>query len=391
MAIQEFKGFAGVILRAKVSGSMDDPAVLLVHGDGQTRDVWTDVADALVQAGRLVVNLDLRGHGESDWPEDGRYDFDANVEDLKCVLSQMAVRPVIVAVTLGGLIAAVTLAEGGAELASGLVIVDDLPELASGTDAQTEAARIDPRVEAAPHSSRAAQMTLTAEVAIQLPVLVVSGSAEGEATSLPGALANAEVKTIGPEEGASGFDPSDMFNATLLGFLERRIPRVLPDYISGSDPRTLRDALGCFATGVTVVTAMDADGNPVGLTANSFTSVSLDPPLLLVCIAKTSSSLKLMEKADHFAVNVLQIGQQPVSNVFAKSGEDRFSDTPWQVGQNGAPILTGALVNFECRRHADHDGGDHVILVGHVQRARYEPRRDPLLYFKGKYRRLHFA
>lgn len=391
MAIQEFKGFAGVILRAKVSGSMDDPAVLLVHGDGQTRDVWTDVADALVQAGRLVVNLDLRGHGESDWPEDGRYDFDANVEDLKCVLSQMAVRPVIVAATLGGLIAAVTLAEGGAELASGLVIVDDLPELARGTDAQTEAARIDPRVEAAPHSSRAAQMTLTAEVAIQLPVLVVSGSAEGEATSLPGALANAEVKTIGPEEGASGFDPSDMFNATLLGFLERRIPRVLPDYISGSDPRTLRDALGCFATGVTVVTAMDADGNPVGLTANSFTSVSLDPPLLLVCIAKTSSSLKLMEKADHFAVNVLQIGQQPVSNVFAKSGEDRFSDTPWQVGQNGAPILTGALVNFECRRHAEHDGGDHVILVGHVERARYEPRRDPLLYFKGKYRRLHFA
>ncbi len=390
MAVQEFRGFAGALLRAEVRGSVDDPAVLLVHGEGKTCASWGCVADALVQAGRLVFSLDLRGHGASDWPADGRYDFVSHVEDIKCVLSQMAVRPVIIAETLGGLISAVALTEGGAHLASGLVIVDDLPELAEGA---AEHARIDPRIEAAPHSARAAKVILAAEEAIQLPVLVVHGSkkAETDNASLLGALANAEVKSIGPEEGASGFDHSDMFNATLLDFLERRIPRFLPDYRSGSDPRTLRDALGCFATGVTVVTAMDADGNPVGLTANSFTSVSLDPPLLLVCIAKTSSSLKVMEKADNFAVNVLQIGQQPVSNKFAKSGEDRFSNTPWQVGQNGAPILTGALVNFECRRHAEHDGGDHIILVGHVERARYEPRRDPLLYFKGKYRRLHFA
>jgi flavin reductase (DIM6/NTAB) family NADH-FMN oxidoreductase RutF len=142
---------------------------------------------------------------------------------------------------------------------------------------------------------------------------------------------------------------------------------------------------------VTVVTAPDAEGQPVGLTANSFTSVSLDPPLLLVCIAKTAGSLAALEVAENFAVNVLHIGQQPTSNLFAKSGEDRFSETPWRRGHNDAPLLTGALANFECKRHALHDGGDHVILVGEVVRARFEPRRDPLLYFRGKYRRLHFA
>ncbi len=390
MAIQEFKGFAGVILRAEVSGSLDDPAVLLVHTDGKTCQSWAGVADALVQAGRRVVNLDLRGHGASDWAEDGRYDFASYVEDIKCVLSQMAVRPVIVAETFGGLICAVALAEGGAHLASGLVIVEEV----SASEKGAIQGAIDPRVDAAPHSGRAAHLTLAAADEIQLPVLIVKSKHgnEQENEYVPtGAFKNAEVQKIEPEEAGSDSDRLDTLNATLLGFLERRVPRFLPDYRSGSDPRTLRDALGCFATGVTVVTAMDADGNPVGLTANSFTSVSLDPPLLLVCIAKTSNSLKVMQQVSHFAVNVLQIGQQPVSNLFAKSGEDRFSNTPWQAGQNGAPILTGALVNFECRRHAEHDGGDHIILIGHVERARYEPRRDPLLYFKGKYRRLHFA
>ena len=90
-------------------------------------------------------------------------------------------------------------------------------------------------------------------------------------------------------------------------------------------------------------------------------------------------------------MNVLHIGQQPVSNTFAMPGEDRFSQTPWQEGQHGSPLISGALANFECIKFDLHDGGDHVILIGKVERAKYEPRRDPLLYFKGKYRRLHFA
>ena len=162
------------------------------------------------------------------------------------------------------------------------------------------------------------------------------------------------------------------------------------EYRTGSDSRTLRDALGCFATGVTVVTCLDAVGDPVGLTANSFTSVSLDPPLLLVCVAKVAASLDALSAAPHFAVNVLQTGQQPASIRFSTPEEDRFGITPWSTGETGAPLLMESLAVFECERSAVHDGGDHAILVGHVIRASFDANLDPLLFFRGRYRRLHF-
>src|SRR2546430_12823659 len=104
-------------------------------------------------------------------------------------------------------------------------------------------------------------------------------------------------------------------------------PSTKGEYRSGHDPRTLRDALGCFATGVTVVTCLDETGTPAGLTVNSFTSVSLDPPLLLVCLHKKAASAATLTKASHFAVNVLQTGQQPASIRFAARDEDRFGAT----------------------------------------------------------------
>jgi flavin reductase (DIM6/NTAB) family NADH-FMN oxidoreductase RutF len=162
------------------------------------------------------------------------------------------------------------------------------------------------------------------------------------------------------------------------------------DYRSGSDQRTLRDALGCFATGVTIVTCLDEKGQPVGFTANSFTSVSLDPPLLLVCVRKTASCAQALIGAEHFAVNVLQTGQQPASIRFSTKDEDRFGTTPWSTGETGAPVLMNSLGVFECQRHAVHEGGDHHILVGEVIRASFDPNMDPLLYFRGRYRRLHF-
>jgi flavin reductase (DIM6/NTAB) family NADH-FMN oxidoreductase RutF len=159
---------------------------------------------------------------------------------------------------------------------------------------------------------------------------------------------------------------------------------------SGHDPRTLRDALGCFATGVTVVTCLKPDGAPAGLTVNSFTSVSLDPPLLLVCLAKKALSAAALIHADHFAVNVLQTGQQPASIRFSTRDEDRFGATPWSCGEAGAPILEESLGVFECRRYALHDGGDHPMLVGQVVKASFDAGLDPLLFFRGRYRRLHF-
>ena len=162
------------------------------------------------------------------------------------------------------------------------------------------------------------------------------------------------------------------------------------EYRSGSDLRTLRDALGSFATGVTVVTCLDSDGLPFGLTVNSFTSVSLDPPLLLVCLAKPARCTPALTGASHFAVNVLQTGQQPASILFSTVDEDRFGTTPWSTGETGAPLLMESLGVFECERHAVYDGGDHEILVGRVIRASFDPNLDPLLYFRGRYRRLHF-
>lgn len=162
------------------------------------------------------------------------------------------------------------------------------------------------------------------------------------------------------------------------------------EYRTGSDPRTLRDALGSFATGVTVVTCLDGDGAPLGLTANSFTSVSLDPPLLLVCVHKRARCAGSLVAADHFAINVLQTGQQPASIRFSTRAEDRFGANDWTRGECGAPVLSGSLAVFECERHAVHDGGDHHILIGHVLKASFDSELDPLLFFRGRYRRLHF-
>ena len=150
-------------------------------------------------------------------------------------------------------------------------------------------------------------------------------------------------------------------------------------------------ALGCFSTGITVVTTLGLDGSKVGLTANSFTSLSLDPPLLLVCLANSATSKPAFEAFEYFAINVLHIGQQPIAGRFASRGEDRFASTPHEIWNTGVPILSNSLASFECARHAIYDGGDHSILVGRVLNARFEPRRDPLLYFRGKYRRIHFA
>jgi flavin reductase (DIM6/NTAB) family NADH-FMN oxidoreductase RutF len=162
------------------------------------------------------------------------------------------------------------------------------------------------------------------------------------------------------------------------------------EYRSGHDPRTLRDALGCFATGVTVVTALDEAGRPAGLTVNSFTSVSLEPPLLLVCLHKLAASAQALVGASSFAINVLQTGQQPASMTFSTRGEDRFGCTPWSRGESGAPILGDSMCVFECDRYAVYDGGDHHILVGRVVKASFDASLDPLLFFRGSYRRLHF-
>lgn len=162
----------------------------------------------------------------------------------------------------------------------------------------------------------------------------------------------------------------------------------ITEYRAGPDTRTLRNALGCFATGVTVVTALARDGSPVGATVNSFASVSLDPALLLVCIDHRSESARVLRGADSFAVNVLHAGQRSISSRFSSKGIDRFSQVEWQVGAFGAPVIASTLGVFECHRYAVQEAGDHFILLGAVQGARFQTAHDPLLFFQGNYRKL---
>lgn len=134
-----------------------------------------------------------------------------------------------------------------------------------------------------------------------------------------------------------------------------------------NNPRALRDAFGAFMTGVTVVTAYSADGRPLGFTANSFCSVSLDPPLLLVCLAKGSANYAALTSAAGFAVNVLAAEQKAVSNTFASKIEDRFASVAWHDGPHGSPVFDGVAAWFDCAMHQVVEAGDHAILIGEVK------------------------
>jgi len=152
------------------------------------------------------------------------------------------------------------------------------------------------------------------------------------------------------------------------------------------DPMELRRALGCFVTGVTVVATRDADGRPRGFTANSFQSVSLDPPLILVCIDRRAASFAVFERCDAFAVNILGEDQQTVSGLFASKAPDKFERAAWRPAASGAPLLDGCVAWLDCAPHQRVDAGDHVVMIGRVRDLAWTPRM-PLGYCRGNYLR----
>ena len=153
------------------------------------------------------------------------------------------------------------------------------------------------------------------------------------------------------------------------------------------DPKELRRVMGLFATGVTVLTTRDDDGRPCGLTANAVTSLSLTPPLLLICIDKNAETHRHFLTSRRFVVNILSQDQEELSNRFAKSGGDKFGSLSFSTNQDGVPVLEHTLAHLECRIVETHEGGDHVIHIGEVRHAEVRGGR-PLLYFQGKYRHL---
>src|SRR4051812_16264005 len=155
---------------------------------------------------------------------------------------------------------------------------------------------------------------------------------------------------------------------------------------SAIDPRDFRNALGSYATGVTIITAADADGKPVGLTCNSFTSVSLNPPLVLWSLVIFSQSMGVFQNASHFAVNVLGASQQELATKFALSSADKFAGVKCRPGLGNAPLLADSVANFQCRTADRYYGGDHVIFLGAVEAYSYN-REAPLLFARGGYGR----
>ncbi|QOF75064.1 flavin reductase family protein (plasmid) [Aminobacter sp. SR38] len=154
--------------------------------------------------------------------------------------------------------------------------------------------------------------------------------------------------------------------------------------ITNEAKRALRDALGAFPTGVTVITTRQQDGTPRGFTANSFTSVSLDPPLLLVCLAKTAHSCQVFAEAPQFGVSILSDSQKEVANLFASRRPDKFDEAAWHPGVSGVPLLDGAVAIFECQRDSLVDAGDHVILIGQI--TDFDSRGgNPLGYHRGAF------
>jgi 3-hydroxy-9,10-secoandrosta-1,3,5(10)-triene-9,17-dione monooxygenase reductase component len=152
------------------------------------------------------------------------------------------------------------------------------------------------------------------------------------------------------------------------------------------DPRTLRGVLGHFVTGVTVVTALVDE--PIGLTANSFTSVSLDPPLVLFCVHYSSRTRSCFQRAGAFAVNMLGAEQAAISKLFATPGADRFANVRVRPGLTSSPILLDALAFLECRIVREYEGGDHLIVLGHVLDLGILRDGEPLTFFRGAYGRL---
>jgi len=440
-----FAGYDGIKLAADVAGDPANPCILLLPAFGQTRAAWSRAAKALAAAGRYVVTLDLRGHGESDWAPRRHYTLGDIVQDVTAVISQLPSRPAVVGAGLGGLAALAAIGEQAEPIGCALVLVDAAPRMArqgldrmsalmtidtAGFSSVEEAAEavapylpnsgipslaeiqrhlrraddgrfrwhIDPAYHAFTEDASvrlsALQRLNAAAAAVRIPTALVRG--EASATIDQDSIANfralvphAEFADLAGVGGAIVGDRNDAFDATILEFLERVVPRSGLQPQGGIEPRMLRDALGCFATGVTVITTSSANGDPVGFTANSFTSVSLDPPLVLFCIKRESPSTVALRAHGAFAVNILHIGQQAISGRFASKAADRFADTDCEQWNHRVPIIREAMANFECSIEEMHEGGDHLIVVGRVTRVHFDPARDPLLYLQGKYRRVH--
>ena len=217
--------------------------------------------------------------------------------------------------------------------------------------------------------------------ALAMPALFATGSEDPNSTSEM-AEAMAAAAPRGKAEVLAG--QRHMMNLVDAPGTNRLIRDLLSQPLTAFEAKSLRNAFGSFMTGVTVVTTMEPNGAPRGFTANSFTSVSLDPPLLLICIAETASSCAVFSRTPGFVVNILAEDQKDVSGIFASKRPDKFAEVSWTTSANGQPVIDGSLSWFDCARREVIEAGDHIILLGAIRD--FDTRdANPLGYARGGY------
>ena len=411
-----------------VAGPPDAPVVVLVHGLGLNRACWQWTLPALSDRYR-VVTYDLFGHGQSAPPPETP-SLALFSRQLTGLLDHLDIpAAAIVGFSLGGMIAR-RVAQDAPQRISALAILHS-PHRRS-TKAQCAILQ---RVEQAKRDGPAATVEAALErwftdgfradnpemmdlvrswvtanpieiyhknykvladgideivspvPPLSCPALVITGDEDyGNGPEMSQAIAaeiaGSELHILKGLRHMALAEAPDQINAPLRGFLDRVV--AAPPVMTDEDKRALRNAFGTFATGVTVVTTRQPDGTPRGFTANSFTSVSLDPPLVLVCIAKSAHSCDVFASAPHFAVNVLGEAQKAVSGLFASRAADKFELADWHSGHADMPVLDGSLGRFVCARHSVVDAGDHLVLIGRVEEYGVTDSQ-PLGYFRGSY------
>lgn len=402
----------GIAFREKGQGE----ALLLIHGVGLNADAWGPQIEALSDTHRVIA-LDMPGHGESALSGAELSDY---VEQAAAVLDALGIAKAnVVGHSMGGLVAmGLALDHPDRVLRLGVLnsVYERTPEARQAVEARAAEialtgtcgdieqpirrwlgngesqlhhqlrnwlAGMNPAAYARAYKIFATSDRLFSGrlEALAMPALFATGSDDPNSTP-----EMAEAMAAAAPRGKAAVLPGQrhMMNLVDPAGTNRLIRDLLSQPLDAFDAKSLRNAFGSFMTGVTVVTTMEANGEPRGFTANSFTSVSLDPPLLLICIAKTASSCAAFSKTPGFAVNILAEDQKAVSGIFASKRPDKFADVAWQKSANGQPVISGSLSWFDCARREVIDAGDHIILLGAI-RGFGTREANPLGYARGGY------
>jgi flavin reductase (DIM6/NTAB) family NADH-FMN oxidoreductase RutF/pimeloyl-ACP methyl ester carboxylesterase len=389
--------------------------LLLIHGVGLNAEAWAPQITAFAATHRVIA-LDMAGHGESRALPEGAT-LDDYVAQARRLLDDLGIAAANVAGhSMGGLVA-IGLALSHPQRVKRLAVLSSVHERSPEARAAVEAraaslapglsfeATLDRWFEKDEDALRARvkgwleQMDPAAYAmayrifaagdrafpgrlsGILCPALFATG--EGDPHSTP---AMAEAMAHGAPRGRSAIIPAARHMMTLTHWQETNalLSAWLAERLSSFDNRELRTAFGSFMTGVTIVTTAGVDGTPRGFTANSFTSVSLEPPLLLICIGKQAASVDVFRQARGFAVNILSEAQKETSVLFASKRPDKFDVAAWRPGPFGNPLIEGSAAWFDCARYQVIDAGDHIILMGHVEAFSYSDA-NPLGYARGHY------